>query len=168
MHIATCIGCGCDDHHACCGNDGACYWLTVDYAAGIGVCSCCQEQIARWHAGDRSMTMMVAKIIKMGETEPYYIERGAMDIFPYQLEVRVGDRFTVEWVEMSTTEFQALPQFEHIRLTRQWRDACVAASEADNDGQAETAQSHRDKADRLAAEVAERGYAVQDLLDVVD
>lgn len=29
MNIATCIGCGCDDHHAC--GEG-CYWLRVDRA----------------------------------------------------------------------------------------------------------------------------------------
>ncbi len=45
MPIATCIGCGCDDLHACQDEHGACYWLTVDYDAGRGVCSCCKDHL---------------------------------------------------------------------------------------------------------------------------
>lgn len=42
--LATCIGCGCDDLHACADLFGdPCYWLTVDRAAGTGVCSQCRE-----------------------------------------------------------------------------------------------------------------------------
>ena len=47
--IATCIGCGCDDFHAC--EDmihGPCYWFAVDYKKGIGVCSSCLDRMYSW------------------------------------------------------------------------------------------------------------------------
>lgn len=44
---ATCIGCGCDDDHAC---PGGCAWLRVDYEEGLGVCSQCPEYEAAWDA----------------------------------------------------------------------------------------------------------------------
>ncbi len=43
--IACCIGCGCDDLHAC---PGGCSWLRVDYKQGQGVCSKCPDQIQQW------------------------------------------------------------------------------------------------------------------------
>lgn len=49
--VATCIGCGCDDDHAC---PSRCHWLRVDYGAGAGVCSECPTHEARWAAGDRA------------------------------------------------------------------------------------------------------------------
>lgn len=55
---ATCIGCRCDDLHAC-ESDSAgkpCHWLTVDRESGLGVCSECSEYLSRWHAGDRTRT----------------------------------------------------------------------------------------------------------------
>lgn len=51
MNLATCIGCGCDDNHAC--GEG-CYWLRVDYAAGAGVCSGCGTHVEAWDQGDRT------------------------------------------------------------------------------------------------------------------
>lgn len=50
VKLAHCIGCGCDDLHACADR---CWWLRVDYDAGIGVCSNCAEHAARWDQGDR-------------------------------------------------------------------------------------------------------------------
>ena len=50
--LARCIGCGCNDMHAC---EGGCYWLRVDYAAGVGVCSECKAHVKRWEAGDRTI-----------------------------------------------------------------------------------------------------------------
>jgi hypothetical protein len=53
---AVCIGCGCDDHHACVSDLGdPCAWLVVDYPAGVGVCSECPDAMARWNAGDREI-----------------------------------------------------------------------------------------------------------------
>lgn len=51
MRLATCIGCGCDDFHAC---EGGCYWLRVDRWDGKGVCSECLEHIDAWDRGDRT------------------------------------------------------------------------------------------------------------------
>lgn len=56
MKLATCIGCGCDDNHACAGDglDSGCYWVRVDRRAGLGVCSACPEtEVKRWDSGDR-------------------------------------------------------------------------------------------------------------------
>lgn len=54
MQHAVCIGCGCDDYHACTDAlDEPCHWLAVDYRAGVGVCSCCPDDVKRWRAGDR-------------------------------------------------------------------------------------------------------------------
>ncbi|MEO8101918.1 MAG: hypothetical protein ABI790_05295 [Betaproteobacteria bacterium] len=51
--IASCIGCGCHDNHACLTDRGPCHWLRVDYRKGQGVCSACQQYIASWDVGDR-------------------------------------------------------------------------------------------------------------------
>lgn len=49
--LASCIGCGCDDFHAC---DFGCWWLRVDYGAGLGVCSECEDRVEAWDRGDRT------------------------------------------------------------------------------------------------------------------
>lgn len=61
MLLATCIGCGCNDLHACFDEvaEGPCSWLVVDYAAGLGVCSACPDELGRWQAGDRSVAVPV-------------------------------------------------------------------------------------------------------------
>lgn len=61
MAIAICIGCGCDDQHACYDEvaDGPCRWLAVDYGAGLGVCSACPEHLGRWESGDRTLAVPV-------------------------------------------------------------------------------------------------------------
>lgn len=41
----TCIGCGCDDNHAC---DFGCSWLVVDRRVGLGVCSECHGHWPRF------------------------------------------------------------------------------------------------------------------------
>ena len=48
--LAVCIGCGCDDDHAC---PGGCSWLRVDYDARVGVCSRCKIHALVWDKGDR-------------------------------------------------------------------------------------------------------------------
>lgn len=55
--ISNCIGCGCDDQHAC---DGGCSWLAVDRVAGVGVCSSCPGHRARFNAGDRKLSIDAA------------------------------------------------------------------------------------------------------------
>jgi len=58
MKLATCIGCACDDDHACVTQreDGewGCHWVRLDRDAGLGVCSACPgSDVARWDAGER-------------------------------------------------------------------------------------------------------------------
>ena len=59
--VATCIGCGCDDLHACWDEDAEqpCAWLDVDRTANLGVCSACPEHLARWQSGDREIAVPV-------------------------------------------------------------------------------------------------------------
>jgi hypothetical protein len=50
--MTSCIGCGCDDHHAC--HDGmraGCHWLCLDVTTGTGICSACHELRPRWNGG---------------------------------------------------------------------------------------------------------------------
>lgn len=51
MNISICIGCGCDDNHAC---DEGCYWLRVDLRENKGVCSACEAHVEAWDRGDRT------------------------------------------------------------------------------------------------------------------
>jgi hypothetical protein len=48
-----CIGCGCTDERACA---SGCSWVRVDPEARIGVCSSCIRDVARWDAGERSVS----------------------------------------------------------------------------------------------------------------
>jgi hypothetical protein len=53
---ATCIGCGCDDLHACPSElFGSCYWLRVDRELCVGVCSGCPFHLQRWDSGERAV-----------------------------------------------------------------------------------------------------------------
>lgn len=58
MDKATCIGCGCDDDHACA---AGCFWLRVDYQIGQGVCSECPSSVADWDRGNRALSGVAAK-----------------------------------------------------------------------------------------------------------
>lgn len=167
MSIASCIGCGCDDLHACAGNDGPCSWIVVDYEVGRGVCSCCEGHLKRWNAGDRSVMMLVARITKEGDTEPYFIEKNDMASFPYLLDAEAGDKFTVEWVEMTEEQFEALPQFEHIRLTKNWLKETNAAIEAEAAGRPDDAAGHQSEANRLVNAVGAMGFDIRDLVEYV-
>ena len=50
----VCIGCGCDDLHAC---HGGCSWLRVDRTAGRGVCSECPEHVNFFASGQRELSV---------------------------------------------------------------------------------------------------------------
>jgi hypothetical protein len=55
LQVAVCIGCGCDDNHACAGSLGdPCHWLTLDRRGRVGVCSECPDEMRRWNTGDRT------------------------------------------------------------------------------------------------------------------
>lgn len=53
--INFCIGCGCDDFHACIdpATGGGCSWLIKQLHAGV--CNCCSDAMTRWDAGDRKV-----------------------------------------------------------------------------------------------------------------
>jgi hypothetical protein len=53
VKLATCIGCGCNDLHAC---PSGCSWLRLDREAGVGVCSECEGMVEKWDNGVRSCT----------------------------------------------------------------------------------------------------------------
>lgn len=56
LNPAICIGCGCDDLHACEDALGdPCYWLRLDRKAGKGVCSECPEYVEQWDKGLRDL-----------------------------------------------------------------------------------------------------------------
>ena len=51
-----CIGCGCDELHACVNAFGEpCGWLRVDHVNGVGVCSQCVHLVDEW---DRSAVVI--------------------------------------------------------------------------------------------------------------
>jgi len=121
MNTATCIGCGCNDFYACLSESTSepCRWLSVDYCVGRGVCSECPEDLQRWNTGDRRILarMLVAKIIREGETDPYFREIADMASFTdHSHDAKAGDRYLIELVDMSVDEFENLPQFEFVRL----------------------------------------------------
>lgn len=62
--IATCIGCGCDDNHACVdGLESACWWVRLDREEGLGVCSACpSEHVEAWDRGDRTSRAVPVEI----------------------------------------------------------------------------------------------------------
>lgn len=76
--ISTCIGCGCDDEHACMdkSSDNPCYWLKVDRNELKGLCSCCPEHLERWNSGDRKVPkktkLTQQDIINVIMDEDYY------------------------------------------------------------------------------------------------
>lgn len=56
--LCRCIGCGCDDRHACQDEFGEpCGWLRIDREAGVGVCSECPEAVALWDDGGRAVAV---------------------------------------------------------------------------------------------------------------
>jgi len=121
--------------------------------------------MGRWEAGDRSVVMMVAKIMKAGEDEPYYLEANDMVSLPYVFAPEAGDKFTIEWLEMSEATFQALPQFEHIRLAQRWAKLINQINDAQTKGDFNAAERISDEAEQLRTTIAGLGYDVKDLLN---
>jgi len=169
-HISKCIGCGCDDHHVCLEEKTGlpCSWIVVDRDSARGVCSCCTQHLSRWEMGDRSMMMMVARITKDGESLPYYIERNDIGSMPYLLGNNVGDKYAFEWVEMTETAFEALPQFEHCHLAKQWRDKMNSVYRERQKGNVDLAKIHLDEAQKLASRISELGYDAEELASLLD
>ncbi len=61
--VAACIGCGCDDFHACWDDEAGepCSWLRLDRFANLGVCSACPEYVEDWDRGDREIHVPVRR-----------------------------------------------------------------------------------------------------------
>ncbi|MEE8057507.1 MAG: hypothetical protein V3T17_06695 [Pseudomonadales bacterium] len=61
VSVATCVGCGCDDYHACWdeNDEQPCSWLAVDRESRLGVCSACPDDLSRWEKGDREIAVPV-------------------------------------------------------------------------------------------------------------
>lgn len=57
--VATCIGCGCDDEHACAddGTGAPCSWVRLERNDKMGVCSACPDHVERWDLGDRQTSI---------------------------------------------------------------------------------------------------------------
>lgn len=61
MKPAICIGCGCDEGHACevtyfnglAEQQMGCWWLRFDAAENTGVCSQCEDLVKGWDQGQR-------------------------------------------------------------------------------------------------------------------
>lgn len=52
--LCQCIGCGCDDHHACPDLLGdPCAWLVRSASGRLGVCTQCPLTLRRWNANQR-------------------------------------------------------------------------------------------------------------------
>jgi hypothetical protein len=62
--VAKCIGCGCDDLHAC--RPGGCCWLRVDRELKVGVCSNCEDFLVAWDAGVRVLKYKPASTASWG------------------------------------------------------------------------------------------------------
>jgi len=79
MQIASCIGCGCHDYHACADEVSGrpCSWLAVDYQAQLGVCSVCPSELSRWNAGYRGGDVPVKALIRFAALHDVHAEERA-------------------------------------------------------------------------------------------
>lgn len=53
MTSACCIGCGCDETHACVSDQhqGPCWWMRFRHGSATGVCSYCADLRPHWDSG---------------------------------------------------------------------------------------------------------------------
>jgi hypothetical protein len=56
----VCVGCGCDNDHACFDQDARlpCHWIRLEPGAGKGLCSACPELAEAWDRGKREFRVM--------------------------------------------------------------------------------------------------------------
>lgn len=56
MILNYCIGCGCDEAHACATDAarGLCWWMRFSARHRAGVCSYCEDQLEHWDGGGRT------------------------------------------------------------------------------------------------------------------
>ena len=121
---ATCIGCGCDDWHACCSEATGqpCSWLMVDRNAGLGVCSECPDDVERWNAGDRATAVPVVRNESNGDHWwlGYVAETGFRHVEPFKSRdaaQRARRSKVALWEEPAriTAPFQAASQADAMR-----------------------------------------------------
>lgn len=75
LTTTRCVACGCDDDHAC---EEGCWWIEVDRARGIGVCSSCEPEhdVRVFRVGERvwiagaggAEEVLAAYLVKSGMT----------------------------------------------------------------------------------------------------
>jgi|SRR5882724_8679276 len=83
MKLATCLGCACDDNHACIADNSAraYQWVRLDRAEGLGVCSACPgSDVSRWDAGDRQIRALKTISGNWGHFERLDIAPDAPDV----------------------------------------------------------------------------------------
>lgn len=64
MKPTICIGCGCEDLHACIDAHGRpCAWLRVDRVASQGVCSECTAFVFTWDIQERPNSLQINPLL---------------------------------------------------------------------------------------------------------
>jgi hypothetical protein len=79
-----CIGCGCDNDHACFDDTMGrpCHWIRLDPVAGKGLCSCCAELAGAWDRGDQEFRVIVYRFPHMSPPAMSRGPEGADDAEP--------------------------------------------------------------------------------------
>lgn len=93
MKLATCIGCACDDNHACVADNSAraCQWVRLDRAAGLGVCSACPgADVSRWDTGDRTIRALSTMLGNWQHFERVDIAPEASDLQRHEMRRSFG------------------------------------------------------------------------------
>lgn len=115
--ISTCIGCGCDDYHACIDKDKdqPCHWLRVDRNELIGVCSACSSHLSRWDKEIEQRTAMNGswRDLKLGE------EKRIGDRFLYDDEWKIIEDVHLEIQSMRTMSIASRPTQRKVESIEQ-------------------------------------------------
>lgn len=63
--VCVCIGCGCDDQHACLDLfDTPCHWLRRDKRRHVGVCSNCTSYFHLFESGQRGLSLRAQRAVR--------------------------------------------------------------------------------------------------------
>lgn len=69
MKPAVCIGCGCDEQHACpmdqVGLYAGCWWVRFDAEGRVGVCSACWDLARVWDSARKSTARRIEPILPL-------------------------------------------------------------------------------------------------------
>jgi hypothetical protein len=82
--VAVCIGCKCTDDHACIDHvfGTPCFWIKVDYKAGIGVCSECDHKIEEYEDRMNKLNGITGSNGSTGEVNPSHMSDTSDKVFP--------------------------------------------------------------------------------------